>query len=245
MQYTSLMIIGQRTLTIGQERYVYSIRRSRKAKHINVHVSVADGIELVVPWRVAVRQAESFLHEKQAWIAERMRLSRQLRSDVPRRQLVSGTVLPVLDQKLVLEVIVEPLRKRTTAVLRHNRLVIHVARAPQTKAVVTRWYRQQADIYFTDVTAQIALDIERQVTRISIGHARSQWGSCSAAGRLSFTWRLLLAPEWVARYVAVHEVAHLAHSNPSPAYWQLVHQLYDRTQKARAWLRRHGHELEL
>lgn len=239
------MIIGQRTFTIGQERYVYVVRRSRKAKHINLHVSVAGGIELVVPWRASVHQAESFLQEKQAWIARRMQECRQLRQSLPRRQLVSGTVLPVLDQAVVLEVIIEAHRKRASIELRHDRLVIYVARAAQAKAVVTGWYKQQAVNYFANVTAQLACNVDRQVARISIGSARSQWGSCSAAGRLSFTWRLLLAPEWVARYVAVHEVAHLAHSNHSPQYWQLVHQLYDRTQEARAWLRQHGHELEL
>lgn len=239
------MVIEQRTFTIGAERYVYSIRRSRKAKHINLHVSVAGGIELVVPWRVAVAKAERFLQEKQAWIAERSREYRTLREAIPRRNLASGTFLPLLDQQIKLLVILEPIRQRAHVRLVGGQLQLNVARQGQVRAALTRWYRQQALTYFTDATAVLAATVNKKVVRISIRSARSQWGSCGSGGRLSFTWRLLLAPPWVAKYVAAHEVAHLIHANHSAVYWQVVDRLCDQTQAARAWLRRHGHELEL
>ncbi|MEQ9093423.1 MAG: M48 family metallopeptidase [Miltoncostaeaceae bacterium] len=72
---------------------------------------------------------------------------------------------------------------------------------------------------------------------------RSRWGSCSAAGRLSLSWRLLLAPEWIADHVVDHEVCHLVHLDHSPAFWSLLRAVDPRTDPARAWLTAHGPRL--
>ena len=33
---------------------------------------------------------------------------------------------------------------------------------------------------------------------VTIGDPRARWGSCSAAGRIRYSWRLVLAPEALA-----------------------------------------------
>jgi len=61
---------------------------------------------------------------------------------------------------------------------------------------------------------------------LSIGDARSRWGSCSSTGRIRMNWRLILAPPAVRRYVVAHEVAHLAHLNHGPAFRALEARLF-------------------
>lgn len=68
----------------------------------------------------------------------------------------------------------------------------------------------------------------------------SRWASCTAAGDLAFSWRLVLAPEPVFDYVVAHEVAHLAEMNHGPAFWRLVAGLVADVAAPRDWLRRHG-----
>jgi predicted metal-dependent hydrolase len=72
---------------------------------------------------------------------------------------------------------------------------------------------------------------------------RSRWGSCSSQGTLMYSWRLIMAPPEVLRYVAAHEVAHLAEMNHSPAFWQVVQTLYGAHHRERGWLREHGASL--
>ena len=55
------------------------------------------------------------------------------------------------------------------------------------------------------------------VRSVSIGDAGTRWGSCSSDGRIRLSWRLILAPPQVRRYVVAHEVAHLVHLNHGPA----------------------------
>jgi predicted metal-dependent hydrolase len=79
--------------------------------------------------------------------------------------------------------------------------------------------------------------------RIRIGSQRTLWGSCSPAGTLSFTWRLVLAPLEVLDYVVVHELCHLRVPNHSRSFWALVESRRPHWREQRTWLREHGPEL--
>jgi predicted metal-dependent hydrolase len=60
-------------------------------------------------------------------------------------------------------------------------------------------------------TAQIARRADVRATEVSVGDARTRWGSCSSSGSIRYSWRLILAPPDVRRFVVAHEVAHLRH----------------------------------
>jgi predicted metal-dependent hydrolase len=68
----------------------------------------------------------------------------------------------------------------------------------------------------------------------------SRWGSCTSDRSLSFSWRLLMAPDFVQDYVVAHEVAHLRHMNHGTEFWRLVGELTPHQAAARDWLHRHG-----
>jgi predicted metal-dependent hydrolase len=108
---------------------------------------------------------------------------------------------------------------------------------------VERWYRREA-------RARIRSSLEREGARLglhgrslAIRDPRSRWASCSSSGRLSFSWRLLVAPAEVLRYVVVHELCHLPEPNHGARFWQLVEASLPGWRDQRAWLRRHGGEL--
>lgn len=76
--------------------------------------------------------------------------------------------------------------------------------------------------------------------RITLRDTTSRWGSCSSAGALSFSWRLVMAPPHVLDYLAAHEVAHLRHMNHSEAFWATCAALMPDHDRAEAWLKAHG-----
>jgi predicted metal-dependent hydrolase len=67
----------------------------------------------------------------------------------------------------------------------------------------------------------------------------TRWGSCARTGNLSFSWRLIFAPEAVLQYVVAHEVAHLVEMNHGPRFWRLVARLHPEARAQRLWLNRH------
>ena len=71
-----------------------------------------------------------------------------------------------------------------------------------------------------------------------------RWGSCTAAtGTVRISTALAGYPSWVLDYVIVHELAHLAEPNHSPAFWALVAR-YPRTERARGFLIAKGVEAD-
>jgi predicted metal-dependent hydrolase len=79
--------------------------------------------------------------------------------------------------------------------------------------------------------------------RVTIKDTTSRWGSCAPDGALAFSWRLVMAPDFVQDYVAAHEVAHLRHMNHGVEFWKLVASLTAHTHQAMAWLRHDGPRL--
>jgi predicted metal-dependent hydrolase len=113
------------------------------------------------------------------------------------------------------------------------------------RPALERFYRRAA-------RAEIAPRLERATqaagssySGLDIRGQRTRWASCSASGRMSFNWRLLLAPERVLEYVVWHEVCHLEILDHSPRFWALLARRWPGYQRDRAWLREHGATLVL
>lgn len=79
--------------------------------------------------------------------------------------------------------------------------------------------------------------------RITIRRQRTRWGSCSAAGNLSFNCLLLLAPPEILDSVVVHELCHRREMNHSARFYaEALRVLPDYRQRA-AWLKENGKRL--
>jgi hypothetical protein len=92
--------------------------------------------------------------------------------------------------------------------------------------------------------AEFALLAGVSPASVSVGDAGSRWGSCSSESRIRLSWRLILAPASVRRFVVAHEVAHLVHLNHGPQFKALEARLYGPgLARAKAELRRVGPRL--
>ena len=105
------------------------------------------------------------------------------------------------------------------------------------------WLKKQARADLTHAAFSYADKMDGKITRISIRDTSSRWGSCSSNGSLSFSWRLIFAPEFVLDYVAAHEVAHLLEMNHSAQFWRLVEDHCPTTKAAKSWLKANGRSL--
>ena len=104
-----------------------------------------------------------------------------------------------------------------------------------------RWLQAEALTLLTRETQEFAEKADVTITSVSIGDPRSRWGSCASDGRIRYSWRLIMAPDFVRRATVAHEVAHRVHMDHSPRFHALVRQLYGHDPApARVWLRREG-----
>jgi predicted metal-dependent hydrolase len=104
-----------------------------------------------------------------------------------------------------------------------------------------RWLKRQAQAVLAEDTRHFAAKAGVEVSRVGVGDPVSRWGSCSSSGAIRYSWRLILAPEWVRRATVAHEVAHRVHMNHGPDFHALVEALLGADPApARHWLRREG-----
>jgi len=88
-----------------------------------------------------------------------------------------------------------------------------------------------------------AAAMDAKYKSVAVRDQRSRWGSCSASGTLSYSWRLILAPPFVLDYVAAHEVAHLREMNHGPRFWRLVLTHCANAKAAKQWLKENGRKV--
>lgn len=207
------------------------VRRSRRAQRLALRIMPASGeVELVVPIRASVKQGIAFAREKGSWLKAHLS---KLPPPVP---FADGAVIPVFDQ---------PRRIRRTDELFGGiwltETELHVAAPPETVPLVVRgWLRKQAKEELISRAENKSGLLNRPFRRVTVRDTASRWGSCSPKGDLSFSWRIIMAPEYALDYLVSHEVAHLQEMNHSRRFWAIVDDIADEPDRGRAWLRDHG-----
>ncbi|SDG44470.1 hypothetical protein SAMN05216241_11320 [Limimonas halophila] len=221
-------------LDLGDRTVPLLVASHPNAKRIGLRVDRGDGrVRVTIPRGARVADGLRFAKARTAW------LRRHLDAIPETVPLVDGTRVPVLGREHVIRH--EPDGRfgvrREDGVLRVSGAADHVPRR------VTDHLKREARAAIRPQVQAYAARIGHTPGRISVRDTRSRWGSCSARGELSFSWRLVLAPEPVLTYLVVHEVAHLRHRDHGPGFWSLVRGLMPEADAQRRWLRENGSRL--
>ena len=199
---------------------------------MTLRVSRMDGrVTLTLPRGVAEAEALAFAQERGDWIRK------QLADHVAPTPVKIGSCLPVLGE---FRQIVSGTGRR---VVMTNRALAVPGDEDQVARKLGAFLKQLARTELAYASDQYARALGRSYNKLTMRDTRSRWGSCSSTGGLMYSWRLIMAPAEVLRYVAAHEVAHLAEMNHSARFWATVERLYGDYSTPRAWLRNEGHAL--
>ena len=222
----------------------YTVRRSDRARRARIQVS-AEGVEVVVPKRLALAEVEPFVEEKRPWIERTLLRMREADAERPPARLEDGGEVPYLDERLALSVRREPGRKRAHVARRGDTLSVRVGRPEDVRDALEGWYRREARREIESRLDAAAARAGTPYTKLSIRSQRTRWASCSSSGAMSFNWRLLLGPEAILDYVIEHEVAHLKVHDHSKRFWRLLESRCPEYETHERWLRQNGTTLRL
>ncbi len=210
------------------------LRRDRRARRITIHIDAAvGGARVTIPIGTSTAEAENALREHSDWLLRRLDA---LPARVP---FAEGAIIPF---RGVPHRIVHGGARRGTVERDDGELRVfgspeHLARR------LGDWLKAEARKAISPRAHEKAARIDRPIRRISIRNQRSRWGSCSADRRLSFNWRLILAPDPVLDYVVGHEVAHMVEMNHSKDFWRAVDRVTPHARFGRGWLATEGNGL--
>jgi predicted metal-dependent hydrolase len=219
-----------REVTIAGRRFPVVIARHHRARRYVIRVTAAGEIRLTVPARASIRSGMAFAARQSAWILrEWNRRERQL------ALVEGGTVWYRGEQTPV---------TRSDDGWRVGDLTVPAASdAIDLKSVVETRLRRAAERELPGRLLSWAGGLGCVVWQVSVRNQRSRWGACSSRGVITLNWRLIQAPDRVADYVMLHELAHLAHPNHSRRFWRHVATICPWWRDAEHWLKTTGRDL--
>ena len=202
-----------------------------RTKRKTIAIYIRDGRVIVrAPMRAPVREIDAFVFSKLDWI------EKHLESEARRNELRSAFKLDYGSIVLFLgrEYSVESTHGENTMYFPPGLSSVESTHGENTmyfppglsreqlRRKLIRYYKEQAQTYIADRASHFAKHMNVSPANIRIGSAKRSWGSCTSYGRLTFSWRLIMAPPEAVDYVVVHELAHLRQLNHSPGFWAIV-----------------------
>ena len=227
-----------RDIAVAGRRLPLVIRENQRATRMTLRIEPGGvALKMSVPTGVSDQEIDRFLQRQHSWLASKLK-------SLPKAACVEeGGTIPIrgVDHRIErtgkARGVTEAIRIDGEPVLLVGGASEHLARR------VSDFLKKQAKSDLERAVAHHTETLGRSAKSLQVKDTKSRWGSCSSDGRLSFSWRIVMAPEFVLDYLAAHEVAHLKEMNHGPDFWSLCHSLCSRTNEAKTWLRAHGSSL--
>ena len=230
----------------------YTLRHSPRARGLRVVIHPERGVLVTVPATRSgrtdgERRAVEFLAQREPWVRRHLARQADVRAElVARGGARDGGSIRLEGQVVPIRVVPAVIGARRSTVARFDdELVIHRAERDRRVdgAVMEAWLIDLARARIDDAIARHAQALGVTPRSITVRDPRSRWGSASQQGRVSLSWRLVLAPPEALETVVVHELAHLRVFGHGPRFWALVASRRPDHQVWRRWLHDHATEL--
>ena len=235
---------GQRRIHVGNHVLDYTLVRSKR-RSIGFLIG-DDGLRLTAPKWVTIAEIESAIREKQRWIFNKLneRRERSARRLQPQMQWCDGAALPYLGSDITLRIVATQTAGIAYDAEQRTLTVCLPADASeqQLKDRVQGWLQLEAKRLFAERLPIYAEKLQVVYQSFALSSATTQWGSCTADGKIRLNWRLIHFTLPLIDYVIAHELAHLREMNHSPRFWATVQSIFPEFQEAKKALRDHAPE---
>jgi predicted metal-dependent hydrolase len=232
-----------KSVLIDGDPFEYRLIHSKAAKSLRVRIGLS-GAEVILPFGRDATEAEGFLNKNSKWVAEQT--ERVARLNGIRKPIVSneGEMLYMgKNAEIVIET--DPMRKNNRITFEEDtiRIIQGLMSSTPIDKSFENWLRKQAKQRVDENIREGIHRIRKYPKRVYIMGQRTKLGNCSTLSNISINWRLILAPEYVLKYIVYHELLHLKMPDHSNRYWLTLKSLYPHVEKAKQWLTRNSHLL--
>ncbi|MFI3240977.1 MAG: SprT family zinc-dependent metalloprotease [Alphaproteobacteria bacterium] len=210
------------------------INQSPKAKRMSLKIDVQKKLPiLTLPKYFSKKQALDFLDKHQCWIENKL-------SALPQTKTFGfGDSIKLFD----VEYIITP----DTNCISCCKIKDNCLLAPNDKELlnsrIIKFIKKHAKEKLEELSKQKAATIGYKINNVVIKDTKSRWGSCSSKGNINYSFRLALAPLFVADSIVAHEVCHLKEHNHGDGFYNLLYKICPDYDKAEHWLKLKSKEL--
>ena len=232
--------------TIAGRQVAYRVVHSKTAKKLRIRVGVS-GVDVVKPVARNGECVDEFLEANGTWIIDQLDRVERFRTIRRPKTITAGTIL-YLGESLPVTVEFHNQRGGANRVQCEEGRILIIQSGQSTTSPAKSleyWLRKQAKTELLRHLDTVLAKLKRKPGKVFVMEQRTKWGNCSALHNLSFNWRLIMAPEFVLRYLVTHEAVHLAVPDHSHRFWLTVQSLCPEMQQAKQWLCANSHMLTI
>lgn len=228
-----------RALTVAGRTLPLRIVQNQRSTRLTLRIDIGGrGIRVTTPPGISLRDVDRFIERHTGWLETRL-------AKYPDKPAVrAGVRIPV---RGVPHLILHETAKRGSVEIceEDGSPALRVYGDPQhLPRRISDFLKREAKRDIEALVARHTATVGRKAKSIRFKDTSSRWGSCTADGGLSFSWRIMMAPPAVIDYLVAHEVAHLREMNHGPQFWALCKALCPETERCKAWLKKNGGALQ-
>ena len=220
---------------------VHLIRSKKRRKTLSLRIKEDGKIVLYVPYHTPKGEIEGFIKEKESWVIKK--ISEKERSiKETEKAFIPGEKFLYLGESYPLE-IRESDHQEPSLKLSFGKFILGQEYMEEARDLFTQWYKREAKEVIAGRMDYYSNRLHLFPKGIKITSAQYRWGSCSRNNRLSFSWRMIMAPLTIIDYILTHELAHIKEKNHSKRFWRYLESILPDYRKQRLWLKENGHRL--
>jgi len=200
---------------------LYTLRRTKRAKRINLRLCPERGLTLVVPSRTSERSALEFLNQQKSWIFKHREL---LLPKIKPLELPAEIYLNAIEK--IWKVRYEKIAgyKKTKLLQLPGELVLYSESLELKDCIhqLKEWLYLIAEKELYLWLKQLSQQYQLPFNQLSIRNQSTRWGSCNHQKNINLNVKLLFLPREITEYILIHELCHTRHLNHSEKFWHLV-----------------------
>lgn len=224
----------------------YTVVRSRRST-ADIVIERDGRVVVRAPEWVGDEEVESIVGSKHYWIYRALAEWRDLNATRVLREYKNGEGFLYLGRAYRLLLVgdqAEPLQlKAGRFALRRD--LVEQGETVAAKAAFRDYYVARGADRIPQRVAYYAPKVGVEPAGVEIRDLGNRWATCSAAGKLSFHWKCMMAPQTIIDYIVVHELCHFHHRDHTDAFWNEVDKVIPDFRERKEWLRRHGAGLDV
>ena len=233
------------TINIGALSLNVQIERTKRKKTISLQFKDTKLI-IKAPKVVSKGSLDELIQRKQNWIRERAIMNFE-EQKLRNREFIDNEKFFFRGKEYALSVIAG--REGTVKIVESRLVVTFIDQKPVNreaiKTLLEGWYLRESIKYLKTRTSELAKKMKVQPSGMTVKNYISRWGSCTVHNKISYNWRIIMAPDYIIDYLVIHELSHITEPNHSKNFWERVAKYCEGFQTKRKWLRENGHRLVL
>ena len=233
------------TINIGELSLKVQIERTKRKKTISLRVK-DNRLIIKAPKAVSKRSLDELIQRKQNWIMERAIMNFE-EQNLRNREFIDNDKFYYRGKEYGLSLSAG--REETVKIVEGLIVVTFIDDRPidriGIKTLLEGWYFKESIKILKKRTNEFAKKMKVQPSGMTVKNYVSKWGSCTAHNKISYNWRIIMAPDYIIDYLIIHELSHITEPNHSKDFWQTVAKYCDGYQTKRKWLRENGYRLIL